>query len=268
VSNRPESRQSSKKRIWIDLDNSPHIPFFMPIKRELEQRGYDVVLTAWDAYQVSELVDFHGLKCRKIGRHLGKNKLLKVVGVVSRALHLVPFLIKERPSLAVSHGSRAQIPCGESISPHLCPSERNCSCRLTCLGRPLFELLCKRYKTVRVDIAPPTSHDQSGQDYQEILSSHGQLKFLPVNYFPGTIGGLWLMPHIQILNKFGHSMVLEAIQASNYGARRSKKRASDWRYCRSRTNHPRLPKESHNMCASGADFHAPLPPKLLPYVPW
>jgi len=104
-----KSRRSSKTKIWIDLDNSPHVPFFIPIKRELEQRGYDVVLTARDAYQVSELVDFYGLDCRKIGRHFGKNKFLKVLGVVTRALRLVPFLIKERPNLAVSHGSRAQI---------------------------------------------------------------------------------------------------------------------------------------------------------------
>lgn len=105
----PESRRPSKKKIWVDLDNSPHVPFFIPIKRELEERGYEVLLTARDAYQVSELVEFYGLNCRKIGRHFGKNKFLKVVGVVTRALRLVPFLLKERPSLAVSHGSRAQI---------------------------------------------------------------------------------------------------------------------------------------------------------------
>jgi hypothetical protein len=76
------------------------------------------------------------------------------------------------------------------------------------------------------------------------------------------------MPHIQILNKFGHSMVLEAIQASNDGAGRSKKRASDWRNCRSRVNHPRVSKESHNVSASGAQFRASSQPKLFPYVPW
>ena len=103
------TKRSSGRRIWIDLDNSPHVPFFVPIKRELEKRGYEVVLTARDAYQVSELVDFYGLKCRKIGKHFGKNKFMKVLGVVTRALRLLPFLLKERPDLAVSHGSRAQI---------------------------------------------------------------------------------------------------------------------------------------------------------------
>src|SRR6266849_4555816 len=99
----------SKKKIWIDIDNSPHVPFFMPITAELEQRGCETVITARDAYQVSELVDFYGMKCHKIGRHFGRNKILKVLGVCVRALRLVPFLIKERPDLAVSHGSRAQL---------------------------------------------------------------------------------------------------------------------------------------------------------------
>jgi predicted glycosyltransferase len=109
VSTTPDSKPPSKKKIWIDLDNSPHVPFFIPIKKELERRGYNVLLTARDAYQVSDLVEFYGLECRKIGRHFGKNKFFKVVGVVSRALRLIPLLIKERPDLAISHGSRAQI---------------------------------------------------------------------------------------------------------------------------------------------------------------
>ncbi len=96
------------KKIWIDLDNSPHVPFFIPIAKELEKRGYTILLTARDAYQVSELVDFYGLHCKKIGRHFGKNKFWKVVGLLARTASLLPLLIRERPSLAVSHGSRAQ----------------------------------------------------------------------------------------------------------------------------------------------------------------
>src|SRR5262249_48456874 len=83
VGTAPKSKGSSKKKIWIDLDNSPHVPFFIPIKKELEHRGYDVLLTARDAYQVSDLVEFYGLQCKKIGRHFGKNKFFKVAGVVS-----------------------------------------------------------------------------------------------------------------------------------------------------------------------------------------
>lgn len=97
------------KKIWIDLDNSPHIPFFSPIIKELEARGGDVMLTARDAYQVTELVDLFGLDCYRVGKHYGKNKFLKVFGVLDRALRLVPLLLREKPDLALSHGSRAQM---------------------------------------------------------------------------------------------------------------------------------------------------------------
>ena len=41
------------KKVWIDLDNSPHVPFFAPIVRELEARGCSIVLTARDAALVT-----------------------------------------------------------------------------------------------------------------------------------------------------------------------------------------------------------------------
>ena len=99
---------ASPKKIWIDLDNTPHIPFFKPIIRQLEKRDYRVVLTARDAYQVCELADASGLRYLKIGRHFGKNKFHKVCGFLLRAIQLARFALRERPILAISHGSRSQ----------------------------------------------------------------------------------------------------------------------------------------------------------------
>jgi len=96
-------------KIWIDLDNTPHVPFFKPIIRELEQRGYSVVLTARDAFQVCELATRANLAYTKVGRHYGKNRILKVWGLVRRSLQLLPFVLREKPALGLSHGSRAQI---------------------------------------------------------------------------------------------------------------------------------------------------------------
>lgn len=103
------NRRSQTMKIWIDLDNTPHVPFFKPIIRELEQRGYAVVVTARDAFQVCELATRFGLSYSKVGRHHGKNRLMKVLGLVWRSLQLVPFVFRERPDLALSHGARAQI---------------------------------------------------------------------------------------------------------------------------------------------------------------
>jgi predicted glycosyltransferase len=96
-------------KIWIDLDNSPHVPLFKPIIEELARRGYDVVLTARACFQVPELVEQLNLKCTFIGRHYGKNKIRKIVGMGVRALQLRNFAKREKPILALSHGSRSQL---------------------------------------------------------------------------------------------------------------------------------------------------------------
>jgi uncharacterized protein len=99
----------SQRKVWIDLDNSPHVPFFGPIIEELERRGYSVFITARDCFQVCELADVQNLNYQRIGRHYGKSKLLKVAGLCLRAVQLLPSILRERPNLAVSHGSRAQL---------------------------------------------------------------------------------------------------------------------------------------------------------------
>jgi predicted glycosyltransferase len=101
-----EPRRSDRK-VWIDLENSPHIPFFEPIIRELEERGCEVLLTARDCFQVCELADLAGLRYRKIGHHYGKHLLAKVMGLGIRVLQLAPLILRERPAISVSHGSRS-----------------------------------------------------------------------------------------------------------------------------------------------------------------
>ena len=79
-----------KKKVWIDIDNSPHVPFFLPIIDELEKQGIELLLTARNIYQVRELLDFFHLPCKVIGRHYGKNKFLKILGTCIRAVELAP----------------------------------------------------------------------------------------------------------------------------------------------------------------------------------
>lgn len=100
---------SRKGKIWIDLDNSPHVPFFAPMIDELKKRGYSVVLTARDCAQVRELADLFHLNYKLIGRHSGKNRIRKIAGLFCRALRLMPSILREKPDLAISHCSRAQI---------------------------------------------------------------------------------------------------------------------------------------------------------------
>ena len=100
---------AKSKKIWIDLDNSPHVPFFIPIIKELEQRGHVVFLTTRDCFQVGSLADYFKLNHKSIGRHYGSNKLLKVLGTVWRSLQLAPIVRSEKPDVSLSHGSRSLI---------------------------------------------------------------------------------------------------------------------------------------------------------------
>jgi hypothetical protein len=100
------TKRRTVRKVWIDLENSPHIPFFEPIIKELKERDCEVVLTARDCFQVCELADMAGLEYRKIGRHYGKNSIAKVVGLCIRVLQMTPVILREKPAISVSHGSR------------------------------------------------------------------------------------------------------------------------------------------------------------------
>ena len=103
------NRNQKRGKIWIDMDNSPHVPFFVPIIRELKELGYPIFLTARDCFQVRDLVNLFKLPCVFVGRHYGKRKLAKVAGTCYRALRLASLARGEEVSLAVAHGSRAQL---------------------------------------------------------------------------------------------------------------------------------------------------------------
>jgi uncharacterized protein len=105
----PKTKPRAAGTVWIDLDNTPHVPLFAPIVDELSHRGYEVVLTARDAFQVCDLAKKKGMACLKIGRHHGKNRVRKLLGLFYRAAQLVPIALREKPVIGLSHGSRSQI---------------------------------------------------------------------------------------------------------------------------------------------------------------
>jgi predicted glycosyltransferase len=95
-------------KIWIDLENTPHIPFFRPIIRELRKQGHQVVLTARNGYQTCEMARFHGLDFQQVGRHYGRRLSAKAWGLLVRGLQLARFARHQEPALALNLGSRSQ----------------------------------------------------------------------------------------------------------------------------------------------------------------
>ncbi|MEN6464580.1 MAG: DUF354 domain-containing protein [Syntrophaceae bacterium] len=99
---------AGRKSIWIDLENSPHVPFFHPIIGEL-QKDYRIIVTARDCFQVCGLADLFHMAYLRIGRHYGKHFLNKFAGLLIRSLQILPVAFREKPDLAVNHGSRSQL---------------------------------------------------------------------------------------------------------------------------------------------------------------
>jgi uncharacterized protein len=97
-------------RIWIDLDNSPHVQFFPPIIKRLEEAGYRVEITARRFGQVEEMARSHGLSYLVIGEHRTPHFFLtRATATVLRAAKLLRYCRQVQPAIAVSHGSRAQV---------------------------------------------------------------------------------------------------------------------------------------------------------------
>lgn len=97
------------KKIWIDLDNSPHVPLFRPVIREMEKRGVECVITSRDFAQTESLLEYWGIPHRKIGKHGGKRKLNKIGNLFVRANELRSYMKDKPVDLALSHGSRTQL---------------------------------------------------------------------------------------------------------------------------------------------------------------
>ncbi len=96
-------------RVWIDLANSPHVPFFAPLIPRMRRRGAEILLTARDFAQTVDLLETHELRARVIGGHSGRNRLTKGARVAGRAFALARSIRDQKVDLAASHGSYAQI---------------------------------------------------------------------------------------------------------------------------------------------------------------
>ena len=93
--------------IWIDLANSPQVLFFKPIIEELKVRGIETIVTVRDFAQTVPLAENLELDFHIVGKHDGKSRLKKGIGLFKRAFQLISFYRKHnlKVSLALSHNS-------------------------------------------------------------------------------------------------------------------------------------------------------------------
>jgi predicted glycosyltransferase len=105
----------SQMRIWIDLANSPHVPFFRALIPDFVARGHQVEVTARDFAQTVELAMKAGMMPHVVGGHGGSRLAGKAGNLVGRAAALRKWARDRGFDLAVSHNSYAQISAAAAL---------------------------------------------------------------------------------------------------------------------------------------------------------
>lgn len=96
-------------RVWIDLSNSPHPLLFAPIARRLEEDGHEILISVRDNAQTVELALERWPSAVIIGTPSPKSRPQKALTLAERIRRLQRLVRRDRPDVAVSHNSYAQI---------------------------------------------------------------------------------------------------------------------------------------------------------------
>lgn len=93
-------------RVWIDISNSPQVPFFRPLVGLLKERGHEVEVTTRDYAQTLELLRLHGIPHSVVGpRHGGASSLGKARAMAKRLRALRQFAKGRAFDIGLSHAS-------------------------------------------------------------------------------------------------------------------------------------------------------------------
>jgi hypothetical protein len=103
-------------RIWIDLANSPHVPFFRSLANEFMRRDHEVVVTARDFAETVQLAEAAGFAPEVIGGHGGARLSGKAGNLAQRAMSLAGWARGRELHLALSHNSYSQILAARALS--------------------------------------------------------------------------------------------------------------------------------------------------------
>ena len=100
---------TSEMRLWIDLANSPHVPFFKALTKRFVADGHEIEFTAREFAETVPLAQAAGFAPTVVGAHAGRDVSKKAGGLVSRAWALAGWARGCKFDLAISHNSYSQI---------------------------------------------------------------------------------------------------------------------------------------------------------------
>jgi len=98
-----------KMRLWIDLANSPHVPFFKGLANRFAAQGHEIETTARELAETIPLARAAGFTPEVVGAHAGRDVSKKAGSLMSRAWALAGWARKRKFDLAISHNSYSQI---------------------------------------------------------------------------------------------------------------------------------------------------------------
>jgi predicted glycosyltransferase len=96
-------------RLWIDLANSPHVPFFKALTKRFVADGHEIEITAREFAETVPLAHAAGFAPVIVGIHGGRDVSKKARTIASRAWALAGWARKRKFDLAISHNSYSQI---------------------------------------------------------------------------------------------------------------------------------------------------------------
>ena len=96
-------------RLWIDLANSPHVPFFKALVKRFVAQGHEAEITAREFAETVPLARAAGFTPEVVGVHGGRDVSKKAGSLITRAWSLAGWARKRKFDLAISHNSYSQI---------------------------------------------------------------------------------------------------------------------------------------------------------------
>jgi len=94
--------------VWFDFENTPHVLFLEPIRREVERVGWSTVCTAKPQAQTLELAQRRGIPVEVVGGGNLKGRIQKIVFGLGRAAQLAAWAVRNgRPKLLISSSRSA-----------------------------------------------------------------------------------------------------------------------------------------------------------------
>src|SRR6185503_5153568 len=96
-------------RLWIDLANAPHVPFFKALTNRFAAQGHEIEFTARAFAETIPLAHAAGITPVVIGSHAGRDVSKKAGSIATRAWALAGWARKRKFDLAISHNSYSQI---------------------------------------------------------------------------------------------------------------------------------------------------------------